>query len=60
MFDFNKFYKGLLNRTDYFDNYWDKFPKGRLLRFKEQTLSLLKENVENKDEKGLVSTISVL
>jgi len=61
MFDFNKFYKGLLNRTDYFDDYWEQFPQERLLlRFKEQTLSLLKENVINKDEKGLACTISVL
>lgn len=60
MFDFYKFYNGLLNRTNYFDNYWEQFPKGRLLRFKEQTLSLLKENVKNKDKKGLDATTSVL
>lgn len=60
MFDFWKFYRGLLNRTDYFDDYWEQFPKGRLLRFKKETLSLLKENVTNKDEKGLAATVAVL
>lgn len=60
MFDFWKFYKGLFNRDDYFDNYWDKFPEGRHLQFKKETLSLLKNNVTNKDEKGLANTLAVL
>ncbi len=60
MFDFWKFYKGLFNRTDYFDNYWEQFPKGKLLQFKEQTLSLLKTNVANKDENGLANTLAVI
>lgn len=47
MFDFRKFYHGLLNSTDYFDNYWDQFTKGQHLRFKEETLSLLKDDVLN-------------
>jgi hypothetical protein len=60
MFDFWKFYKGLFSRDDYFDNYWDKFPEGRHLQFKKETLSLLKNNVTNKDEKGLANTLAVL
>lgn len=60
MFDFWKFYKGLLNRTDYFDNYWEQFPKGQLLRFKEETLSLLRDSVANKNEKGLANTLAVI
>lgn len=60
MFDFWKFYKGLLDRTDYFDNYWEQFPEGQCLKFKEETLSLLKNNVANKDEKGLANTLAVI
>lgn len=60
MFDFWKFYKGLLDRTDYFDNYWEQFPKGQRLQFKEETLSLLKDNVANKNEKGLANTLAVI
>jgi hypothetical protein len=60
MFNFNKFYQGLLNRSDYFNNYWEQFPNGRLVQFKEQTLSLLRENIKNKDEKGLACTIAVI
>jgi hypothetical protein len=60
MFDFSKFYHGLLNRTDYFNNYWEQFPIGRLMRYKKETLALLKENIKNKDEKGLSCTIAVI
>lgn len=60
MFDFWKFYKGLLNRQDYFDNYWKKFPPGRLFRFKAETLSLLKDSFSNKDTKGLSNTLAVI
>ena len=60
MFDFHKFYAGLLNRTDYFDNYWDQFPTGRLLRFKKETLSLLQENIRDKNAKGLQCTLAVI
>lgn len=60
MFDFWKFYKGLLDRTDYFDNYWEQFPEGQRLKFKKETLSLLKENVKNKDQEGLETTLAVL
>ncbi|MGQ8867867.1 HEAT repeat domain-containing protein [Myroides sp. TSA_177.3] len=60
MFDFWKFYKGLLDRTDYFDNYWEQFPSGQHLRFKEETFSLLKENVANKNEKGLAATLAII
>jgi hypothetical protein len=60
MFDFWNFYKGLLNRTDYFDNYWEQFPKGGLLRFKSETLSLLKNNIEKRDSKGLSNTLAVI
>lgn len=64
MFDFDRFYQGLLRRTDpfenAFDNYWDQFPEGRLMRFKAETLSLLKKNLENKDKNGLASTLSVI
>jgi hypothetical protein len=60
MFDFWKFYKGLLNRTSYFDNYWEQFPKVSRLQFKEETLSLLKDNVVNKNDKGLANTLAVI
>ncbi|TKG87735.1 hypothetical protein EYV94_27970 [Puteibacter caeruleilacunae] len=60
MFDFWKFYKGLLKRTDYFDNYWEQFPEGRLLRFKAETLSLLEDNVRDKDAKGLANILAVI
>ncbi|UIR56451.1 HEAT repeat domain-containing protein [Sphingobacterium sp. SRCM116780] len=60
MFDFWKFYNGLLNRTDYFDNYWDQFPQGHLFRFKSLTLSLLEDNFSNKNVKGLCNTLAVI
>ena len=60
MFDFNEFYQGLLTRSDYSNNYWDQFPKGKLMRYKEKTLPLLKENIEKKHEKGLSSTLAIL
>lgn len=60
MFDFWRFYNGLAHRRDYFDNYWKKFPKGRLLRFKKETLSLLKNNFSNKDAEGLSYTLAVI
>jgi hypothetical protein len=60
MFDFWKFYNGLFHRSDYFDNYWDQFPKEKRLQFKEQTLSLLKNNTTNKNEKGLAHTLAVI
>lgn len=56
MFEFWKFYKKLLNGEIYFD----EFPQERLLRFKKETLSLLKENVKNEDQEGLETTLSVL
>lgn len=60
MFHFWKFYKALLDRTDYFDNYWDQFPDGQNLRFKNETLSLLKSNVANKNDKELANTLAVI
>lgn len=60
MFDFWKFYKGLLDRADYFDNYWEQFPLGHLVRFKNETISLLKENIKNKDADGLSNTLAVI
>jgi hypothetical protein len=60
MFDFQKFYNGLLHRTNFFDNYLDQFPEGRLKRYKTETLTLLKENIKNKDEKGLATTLGVI
>lgn len=60
MFDFWKFYRRLVNRTDYFNNLWDEFPKGQLLQFKRETLSLLKDNVANKNEKGLAKTLAII
>lgn len=60
MFNFWRFYNGLLNREDYFDNYWEQFPQGHLFRFKTETLSLLKDNVANKDAQGLANTLAVI
>lgn len=56
MFEFWKFYKKLLNGEIYFD----EFPQERLLRFKKETLSLLKENAKNEDQEGLETTLSIL
>lgn len=60
MFDFWNFYKILSNRTDYFDNCWDQFPKGHLLRFKNETLSLLKDVIIKKDAVELSNVIAVI
>lgn len=60
MFSFWKFYNGLLNRRNYFDNYWEQFPKGRHLAFKKETLSLLNKNIESRDATGLSSTLAVI
>ena len=59
MFDFDKFYAGLLARTNYFDNYWEQFPSGKFL-FKDKTLRLLKLNAEEKDAHGLANTLAVI
>ncbi len=59
MFDFQKFYTGLLARTDYFDNYWEQFPTGRFL-FKDKTLPLLELNAAEKDAHGLSNTLAVI
>lgn len=61
MIDFVDFYNGLLRGEEFTNkNYWEKFPKGRLLQFKEQTLYLLQENIRNKDENGLGATLTLL
>ncbi|KUY30678.1 hypothetical protein [Elizabethkingia ursingii] len=60
MFDFKKFYTGLLNRKNYLDNYWDQFPSDHSFRFKEETLSMLKENIANKDSKGLSHILAII
>lgn len=60
MFDFWKFYNGLLDRSNYFDNYWEQFPKGQHLQFKKETLSLLKDNIINKNEKELATTLAII
>ncbi len=60
MFDFWEFYNGLSNRTDYFDNYWERFPDGGAFQYKTETLSLLKENFYNKDAEGLSNTLAVI
>lgn len=60
MFNFWKFYNGLQNRSNYFDNYWEQFPKGQHLQFKEETLSLLKDNVADKNGNGLANTLAII
>ncbi|MBB1139577.1 HEAT repeat domain-containing protein [Myroides sp. WP-1] len=62
MVDFWKFYKGLLKRTDYFDKYWDRFPYDQRHRFQfnEETLSLLKDHITNKNDKGLASILALI
>jgi hypothetical protein len=62
MFDFNKFYAGLLIRSDYCsgDNYWDQFPEGQLLQFKGETLPLLKKNIRDRNVKGLESILAII
>jgi len=61
MFDFWKFYNGLFNRSDIiFDGYWDKFPVFGSLKYKTETLSLLKQNIKNKNVEGLIHTLAVI
>jgi|LakMenE18May11ns_1017448.scaffolds.fasta_scaffold9721521_2 hypothetical protein len=61
MFDFWKFHKDLINKTNYFiDDYWDQFPKGHNCRYKEKTLSLLKDNVAKKNRNDLPSTLAII
>jgi HEAT repeat protein len=60
MFDFWKFYQGLFSRTDFLDDYWDQFPEGRLLRFKKETLSLLKATLSEKKEDRLANIIDII
>lgn len=63
MFDFWKFYRGLFARTnffDFFDNYWEQFPKGPPLRFKKETLLLLNDAIEKKDAVCLTHTIAII
>ncbi|WP_374950993.1 HEAT repeat domain-containing protein [Mucilaginibacter sp.] len=55
-FDFDDFYDKLLKRKIYFD----KFPKGQLLRYKNKTLPLLKRSVMEKDQNGLSATLAVI
>lgn len=59
MFDFWQFYKGLFGRTDYSDNYWGQFPMGKF-QFKNETLNLLKDNLQAKDEHSLRQTLGVI
>ncbi|MCB0738965.1 MAG: hypothetical protein KDC92_15760 [Bacteroidetes bacterium] len=60
MFDFWNFYKGLLQRTDYFDDYWDTFPKGRHMRFKSETLALLEKVINTRNSEELASVLSII
>lgn len=61
MIDFDNFYNGLLRGENFTNkNYWEKFPKGHLLCFKEQTLHLLQKNIIEKDENGLGATLTLL
>jgi hypothetical protein len=58
-FNFWEFYNGLKSRTDYLDAYWDCFPAHRF-KFKQETLSLLNENIKAKDAKGLSHILGVI
>ena len=60
MFDFWKFYNGLLNRKNLFDNYWNQFPEGRHLSFKKETLALLNKSIQSRDTIGLSNTLAVI
>jgi hypothetical protein len=60
MFDFWSFYKGLFKRTNYFDNYLDKFPEGNSRKFKKETLLLLEKNVKERDSLALSNTLTVI
>jgi hypothetical protein len=60
MFDFWKFYQGLFAREDFLDDYWDQFPEGRLLRFKKETLSLLKDTLKEKKEDSLANVLGII
>ncbi len=60
MFDINKFYRGLLTRTNYFDNYWESFPHGNLMRFRKETLLILKESVKRKSSNELSCILAII
>lgn len=60
MFDYSRFYNGLFNRIDLFDNYWDKFPKGQQKLYKTENLNLLKRNIEERDAVGLSHIIAII
>jgi hypothetical protein len=59
VFNFLEFYNGLKNRTDYLDGYWDCFP-AHGFKFKQETFSLLNENIKAKDGVGLSHTLGVI
>lgn len=60
MFDFWKFYKGLLsNRTNNFDKYWAKFPTGTQ-SFRKELSVLLEEAIANKDSVQLSNVIALI
>lgn len=63
MFDFDKFYRGLLEKAKHFnpyDDYWSQFPSGMHLKFKPETLALLKANVRNRDANGLSCILAII
>lgn len=60
MFDFWKFYSGLLNRNNFFDDYWEQFPSDEDFLFKTETLSLLKGDFASQNKRGLHNTLSVI
>jgi len=60
MFDFDKFYNDLLTREYQPNNHWNQFPRGRLLQFKEQTLSLLKDNLKTKNSRNLEVVLALI
>jgi hypothetical protein len=59
MFDFYKFYKGLFERTSYFDHYLEKYPAGMGRKYKREILVLLSENIKDKNPVSLAHTLTV-
>ena len=58
-FDFHDFYNRLLNRTDFWSDIWNEFPKGGF-QFKNFLLPSLVENLTKKDSKALSCTLACI
>ncbi len=62
MFNFDQFYKGLISRFDYFDDYLDSYPDNGKLFQKEKIIDLYKRVIAemNGEELKYVNTVACL